>query len=151
MKPLGLQQPIKIAWIDLLSVTGLPVIERPVLCRQKWVPQLADHQAVLTGIHQKPGVVYPVFVPNQKGFENAVAAGAHAVSFLRHLQKLFARKIFIVRSPRVWLQSKASCSRRGPKAFLCVRIFPVWWAVLMKGNYPRLCRVTSGKIMATGL
>jgi len=34
---------------------------------------MADHSEVLKGIIKKPGVSYPVLVPNLKGFEAAVS------------------------------------------------------------------------------
>ncbi|MCA9666193.1 MAG: HEAT repeat domain-containing protein, partial [Myxococcales bacterium] len=42
----------------------------------KWVPQMADAAEVMAGIARRAGVSYPVLVPNMKGFEQALAAGA---------------------------------------------------------------------------
>ena len=61
--------------IDRLSATGLSVIEAGSFVSPKWVPQMADTAAVLSGIQRRPGVRYPVLVPNIKGLEAALAAG----------------------------------------------------------------------------
>lgn len=71
---------IKIDFINQLTETGLTVIEATSFVSPKWVPQLADASEVLQRIHHKKGVHYPVLVPNQKGFEKALAAGAKEVA-----------------------------------------------------------------------
>jgi hydroxymethylglutaryl-CoA lyase len=66
----------KIELIHRLARAGLKTIEATAFVSPKWVPQMADHAEVLRGIDRQPGVSYPVLVPNMKGFEAAVAAGA---------------------------------------------------------------------------
>src|SRR5690606_10716304 len=66
----------KIELIDRLSATGLQSIEATSFVSPKWVPQLADAAEVMAGIERKPGVRYPVLVPNLQGYERARAAGA---------------------------------------------------------------------------
>ena len=41
----------------------------------KWVPQLADAEALLAAITPAPGVRYPVLVPNERGLDRALEAG----------------------------------------------------------------------------
>ncbi|XP_023374873.1 hydroxymethylglutaryl-CoA lyase, mitochondrial isoform X2 [Otolemur garnettii] len=84
--------PVKIKLIDMLSETGLPVIEATSFVSPKWVPQMADHTEVLKGIKKFPGINYPVLTPNFKGFEAAVAAGAKEVSIFGAASELFTRK-----------------------------------------------------------
>lgn len=40
----------------------------------KWVPQMADHTEVLTGITKYPDVSYPVLTPNVMGLNAAVSS-----------------------------------------------------------------------------
>ena len=40
---------------------------------------MADNAEVMAGIRRKPGVTYPVLVPNRKGLDAAIAAGAEEV------------------------------------------------------------------------
>ena len=65
----------KIELIDRLSACGFPVVEATSFVSPKWVPQLADAEDVLAGIHRREGVRYPVLVPNAKGLERALASG----------------------------------------------------------------------------
>nr|XP_006130548.1 hydroxymethylglutaryl-CoA lyase, mitochondrial isoform X7 [Pelodiscus sinensis] len=64
---------VKISLINMLSETGLPVIETTSFVSPRWVPQMADHTEVLQGIQRFPGVGYPVLTPNLKGFQTAVS------------------------------------------------------------------------------
>ena len=66
----------KIELIDRLSRTGLRTIEATSFVSPKWVPQLADAAEVFAGIDRRPGIDYPVLVPNLQGYERAHAAGA---------------------------------------------------------------------------
>ncbi|KAM9685708.1 hydroxymethylglutaryl-CoA lyase, mitochondrial [Trichechus inunguis] len=84
--------PVKIKLIDMLSEAGLPVIEATSFVSPKWVPQMADHAEVLKGIQTFPGINYPVLIPNLKGFQTAVAAGAKEVSVFGAASELFTRK-----------------------------------------------------------
>lgn len=82
----------KIALIDRLSATGLGSIEATSFVSPKWVPQLADAAEVLAGITRRPGVRYPVLVPNEQGYERARAAGAEDVSVFTAASEAFNRK-----------------------------------------------------------
>lgn len=83
---------VKIELIQRLADAGLPVVEATAFVSPKWVPQMADHDAVLRGIRRKPGVRYPVLTPNLKGFEAAVAAGAEEVAVFGAASESFSRK-----------------------------------------------------------
>ncbi|TRY65257.1 hypothetical protein DNTS_014061 [Danionella cerebrum] len=83
---------VKIQLIDLLSQTGLPVIEATSFVSSKWVAQMADHTAVLTGIKRSPDVRYPVLTPNIQGFQAAVAAGASEVAVFASASETFSWK-----------------------------------------------------------
>src|SRR5260221_13779110 len=64
----------KIALIEQLADAGLSAIEAGSFVSPKWIPQMADTAEALAGVTRKPGVRYPVLVPNPKGFEAAPAA-----------------------------------------------------------------------------
>jgi hydroxymethylglutaryl-CoA lyase len=70
---------VKIELIHRLQDAGLKAIEATAFVSPKWVPQMADNAEVMAGIRRKPGVTYPVLVPNRKGLEAAIAAGANEV------------------------------------------------------------------------
>lgn len=70
----------KIALIDQLTACGFSVVEATSFVSPKWIPQLADAEQVLPAISRKDGVQYPVLVPNAKGLERAIAAGAREIA-----------------------------------------------------------------------
>ncbi|NCT86726.1 hydroxymethylglutaryl-CoA lyase [Stenotrophomonas acidaminiphila] len=81
----------KIALIDRLSATGLRSIEATSFVSPKWVPQLADAAEVMAGIARRPGVAYPVLVPNEQGYDRARAAGAREVAVFTAASEQFNR------------------------------------------------------------
>ena len=87
---------LKIELIKRLSRTGLQVIEATSFVSPEWVPQLADgHQvmsAVRTSIDTNKNVKYPVLVPNLKGLEAAVRAGARDVGVFVSVTEGFSQK-----------------------------------------------------------
>jgi len=84
--------PAKIELIDRLTATGLSSIEATSFVSPKWVPQLADAADVFAGIHRKPGVHYPVLVPNEQGYDRARAVGAEEVAVFTAASEAFNRK-----------------------------------------------------------
>ena len=83
---------IKIELIDRLTDAGLPVIEATAFVSPKWVPQMADNAEVMRGIRRRPGVAYPVLVPNRKGLDAAIAAGAEEVVVFGAATESFSRR-----------------------------------------------------------
>lgn len=83
---------IKIDLINRLSETGLKVIEVTSFVSPKWVPQLADATKVYQGIQKKPGIRYPVLVPNAKGLEAALAVGVNDIAVFTTPSELFSQK-----------------------------------------------------------
>lgn len=80
----------KILLIDRLAQAGLRSIEATAFVSPKWVPQMADASAVLAGITRRPGVSYPVLVPNEQGYERARAAGADEVAVFTAASEAFS-------------------------------------------------------------
>ena len=83
---------VKIELINRLAAAGLPAIEATAFVSPKWVPQMADNAEVMAGIRKRPGVAYPVLVPNLKGFEAALAAGAEEIAVFGAASEAFSRK-----------------------------------------------------------
>jgi hydroxymethylglutaryl-CoA lyase len=82
----------KIALIDRLSATGLRSIEATSFVSPKWVPQLADAAEVFTGIQRRPGVHYPVLVPNEQGYARARAVGVEEIAVFTAASEEFNRR-----------------------------------------------------------
>jgi len=83
---------VKVELIDRLSEAGLPVIEATSFVSPKWVPQMSDNAQVMAGIKRKPGVSYPVLVPNMKGLEAALAAGAEEIAGFAAASEAFSMR-----------------------------------------------------------
>jgi hydroxymethylglutaryl-CoA lyase len=83
---------VKVELIDRLSDTGLPMIESGAFVSPKWVPQMADTAKVLAAIQRRPGVGYPVLVPNTKGLEQATASGVEEIAIFGAASEAFSAK-----------------------------------------------------------
>jgi hydroxymethylglutaryl-CoA lyase len=83
---------VKLEFIDRLGKAGLAVIEATSFVSARWVPQLADAEELMTGLRRRPGVRYPVLVPNRRGFERAMAAGADEVAIFVSATETFAKQ-----------------------------------------------------------
>lgn len=82
---------VKIALIDALSATGVPVIEAASFVSPRAVPQLADGAEVMAGITRAPGVAYAALVPNLRGYQRARAAGVDEVAVFAAATEGFSR------------------------------------------------------------
>jgi hydroxymethylglutaryl-CoA lyase len=70
----------KKAWIDAEAAAGVTEIEVGSFVPAKLLPQLADTAEVVAHARTIPGLTVAVLVPNLKGAEAAVAAGAHKIT-----------------------------------------------------------------------
>lgn len=82
----------KVRYIDLLSDSGLPLVEATSFVSPKAIPQLADATDVFTRIRKRAGVRYPVLTPNVKGLERAKAAGADAIAVFTAASEAFTKR-----------------------------------------------------------
>jgi hydroxymethylglutaryl-CoA lyase len=84
--------PVKLELINRLGEAGLSVIEATSFVSPRWVPQLADADDLMVELERRPGVRYPVLVPNQQGFERAMAAGADELAIFVSATESFAQQ-----------------------------------------------------------
>ena len=84
--------PAKIALVDALTAAGHTRIEAGAFVSPKWVPQMADTEAVFAGIKRGAGVRYSALVPNLSGLERATAAGVTDVAVFAAASETFSRK-----------------------------------------------------------
>ena len=82
----------KIALIEGLAEAGLKTIEAGSFVSPKWVPQMADSAEVLAGLKPLPKVALPVLVPNQKGLDAALAAGAKEIAIFLAASESFSQR-----------------------------------------------------------
>jgi hydroxymethylglutaryl-CoA lyase len=69
----------KLRFIGLLADAGLREIEATSFVAPRAVPQLADADDLMVRLDRRPGVRYPVLVPNARGLARAEAVGVDAV------------------------------------------------------------------------
>ncbi|MDP9356373.1 MAG: hydroxymethylglutaryl-CoA lyase [Chloroflexota bacterium] len=82
---------MKVAFVEALADAGLPVVEVTSFVSPSAVPQLADASEVLSRVRRRKGVRYPVLVPNIRGLDRAVAAGADAVAVFASATEAFSQ------------------------------------------------------------
>jgi hydroxymethylglutaryl-CoA lyase len=82
----------KVALVDRLAAAGLPSVEAGAFVSPKWVPQMADSEAVFAGITRRPGVRYPALVPNLAGYERARACGVEEIAIFGAASEAFSRR-----------------------------------------------------------
>lgn len=83
---------VKVELIRRLAEAGIPAVEAGAFVSPKWVPQMADSEAVLNTVERRPGTVYPVLVPNMKGFERARAANVTEIALFSAASETFSQK-----------------------------------------------------------
>jgi hydroxymethylglutaryl-CoA lyase len=82
----------KLELITRLAEAGHTVIEATSFVNPKAVPQLADADDLLRALRRRPGVRYPVLVPNEKGLDRALAAGASEIAVFASASESYSRK-----------------------------------------------------------
>src|SRR5690606_4733637 len=88
--PLNLEQ--RKAFILDLMQTGLKSIEVGSCVSAKWVPQMAESDALFAQLPQDPNVQFSLLTPNLKGFESALAVGCKEVAVFTAASESFTRK-----------------------------------------------------------
>jgi len=81
----------KVAFIEALVQAGARQIEVGSFVHPKWVPAMADSDAVFAAITRKPGVRYVGLVPNERGYERALAAGCDTIALFTAASEGFAQ------------------------------------------------------------
>jgi hydroxymethylglutaryl-CoA lyase len=83
---------VKVELIERLADAGVRTIEAGSFVSPKWVPQMADTAEVLGRIKRRPGIAYPVLVPNEKGLDAAIAAGVEEIAVFAAASEAFSKK-----------------------------------------------------------
>jgi hydroxymethylglutaryl-CoA lyase len=83
---------VKAEFIHRLAAAGLTTIEATSFVHPRWVPQLADAEALfplLKDLHGERRL--PVLVPNERGLDRALALGAREVAVFASVTESFSR------------------------------------------------------------
>ncbi|MER5506041.1 hydroxymethylglutaryl-CoA lyase [Streptomyces sp. NPDC002766] len=81
---------VKAEFVRRLTDAGLTTIEATSFVHPKWVPQLADAEALFPMVRDL-AVDLPVLVPNQRGLDRALALGARRVAVFASATESFAK------------------------------------------------------------
>ena len=85
---------VKVAFIDLLSASGVAEIEVSSFVSSRWVPQLGDASEVFARIQRRKGVTYSALVPNEQGLDAAMALASppDKIAVFTAASETFSRK-----------------------------------------------------------
>ncbi|MEV6202423.1 hydroxymethylglutaryl-CoA lyase [Streptomyces sp. NPDC051771] len=81
---------VKAEFIRRLAAAGLSTVEATSFVHPKWVPQLADAEALFPLVNGLP-VRLPVLVPNERGLDRALSLGAREVAVFASATESFAK------------------------------------------------------------
>jgi hydroxymethylglutaryl-CoA lyase len=111
----------KLRLIEKLAAAGVTEIQATSFVHPRWVPQMADAEAVASGLHKFPGVRFSALVPNLKGYERAVAAGIRYHEFVIAVSDTFNRKN-LNRSTAESLELLSQVTRLAEKDAVTIRV-----------------------------
>ncbi len=83
---------VKLEFIQRMVAAGHSMVEATSFVHPKWIPQLADAQELMELLPRADGVRYPVLVPNERGLERALAAGANEIAVFGSATETFAQR-----------------------------------------------------------
>ncbi|MER8830918.1 hydroxymethylglutaryl-CoA lyase [Mesorhizobium sp. M0938] len=82
----------KLRLIAMLADCGFARIEATAFVSPRWVPQMADHDAVMRGAARRPGLALSALVPNEHGAHAAIAAGAQELAVFTSASETFSKR-----------------------------------------------------------
>ncbi|MFC8569374.1 hydroxymethylglutaryl-CoA lyase [Streptomyces sp. NPDC057245] len=82
---------VKAEFVERLVDAGHRVVETTSLVHPRWVPQLADAEDLLRRVARRPGVRYPVLVPNRRGLDRALDLGVEDIAVFGSATESFAK------------------------------------------------------------
>jgi hydroxymethylglutaryl-CoA lyase len=83
---------VKADFVLRLLDAGLPIVEVTSFVHPKWVPQLADADELSARLDFGGPVPMPVLVPNERGLDRALVAGATHVAVFASATQSFAER-----------------------------------------------------------
>jgi hydroxymethylglutaryl-CoA lyase len=142
----------KVALIEALIAAGEKRIEVTSFVSPKWIPQLADADALLPRLSRRPDVVFSALVPNLKGLQRAEAAGLQEAAVFISTTESHSKKNINMTVAEA-LVSAGEVARGAAKAGMRVRGYlSTIWGCPYEGEVP-VSRVVeiSQKLVDLGL
>ena len=100
----------KKAWISALAAAGIEEIEVGSFVPPKLIPAMADTGEVVQYARTLPGVKVVALAPNLKGFQRALEAGAHKVTFPVSASRLHSESN-VRMTPEQMVEEVRKCAR----------------------------------------
>jgi len=91
-EPTSVPTEVKVALIERLLGAGFSVVEAGAFVSPKRVPQMADSGEVLRRLTRGEAQRCPVLVPNRRGLDDALAAGAREVAVFAAVSETFSQR-----------------------------------------------------------
>ncbi|MCI0507191.1 MAG: hydroxymethylglutaryl-CoA lyase, partial [Gammaproteobacteria bacterium] len=91
-EPVTLSTADKVAFIEQLADCGLAHIEAGSFVAPGKIPQLADSDEVFRQLTPRNAVTFTALVPNEKGMQRALNAGATSIAVFTAASDTFCRK-----------------------------------------------------------
>ncbi|MEU6641933.1 hydroxymethylglutaryl-CoA lyase [Saccharomonospora sp. NPDC046836] len=127
---------VKVEFVERLVDAGHTVVETTSMVHPAWVPQLADAEEVLRRLDRRPGVRYPVLVPNRRGLDRALDLGVTDIAVFASATESFA-KANLNRTVAESLEMFAPVVARAREADLTVRGYlSMCWGDPWEGEVP---------------
>src|SRR5712692_2735350 len=82
----------KLRLVNELIAAGVPEIEVSSFVSPKWVPQMADAEELFAGVDRSKGTRLIGLVPNERGYERAIAANVTMVQLVVMASETFQHK-----------------------------------------------------------
>jgi hydroxymethylglutaryl-CoA lyase len=120
-EPLLVSTADKLLLIEKLVHAGVRDIQATSFVHPRWVPQMADAEALAARFHDFSGVRFSALVPNLKGYERALAAGVRSIEFVVSVSDTFNRKN-LNRSLPESLELLATVTRAAERDGVSIRI-----------------------------
>ncbi len=92
VEPVFIPTEFKIEVVNAVARAGVAKIETSSFVSPRFVPQLADAAEVFAGLDRRPNTRYTALVPNLKGAERALEAGADGVRLVVTSTETYNRK-----------------------------------------------------------
>ncbi|MGB5953271.1 MAG: hydroxymethylglutaryl-CoA lyase [Ornithinimicrobium sp.] len=84
---------VKVEFLQRLLAAGLDTVELTSFVPQRWVPQLGDAAEVMAALGSSAlGRNRPVLVPNERGLDRALDAGAQAIAIFGSATETFSQR-----------------------------------------------------------
>ncbi len=90
-EPVALDSETRCRFARQLAACGLKRIEAGAFVHPQRVPQMVDSDQVLQGLVHDTGVSWTVLIPNRRGLEAAIAAGAREIAIFAAASETFSQ------------------------------------------------------------